>query len=96
METHYASFGQKPLSLESFGVRSENGSPRTPALSLRSGALRIHLSHEKRYYALGQSDAERRLFLAYTLCHKRIRVISARDVTQKESNVYQRHEKNNT
>ncbi len=55
-----------------------------------------HSSHEKRYYALGQSDAERRLFVAFTLRHKRIQMISTRDMTKKESNVYQRHEKKNT
>ena len=39
-----------------------------------------HSQHEQRYYALGRSDAERWLFVAFTRRDERIRVISARDM----------------
>jgi uncharacterized protein len=38
-----------------------------------------HSHEEVRYYALGQSDTGRLLFVVYTLRDERLRVISARD-----------------
>jgi uncharacterized DUF497 family protein len=52
-----------------------------------------HSMQEKRYFALGQTNAERWLFVAFTLRRKLIRVISARAMTRKERTVYQRHAK---
>ena len=48
-----------------------------------------HSRKEKRFYVLGQSDEDRQLFIAFTLRNKRIRVISARDMSRKERKVYQ-------
>ena len=55
---------------------------------------RQHSKGEQRLYALGQTGRERRLFVAFTIRRKLIRVISARDMNRKETEVYQRHEKN--
>lgn len=49
-----------------------------------------HSTSEKRYYALGRSDAGRQLFLAFTIRNKKIRVISARDQTHRERQKYAR------
>jgi uncharacterized DUF497 family protein len=47
-----------------------------------------HSHHEKRCYVLGKTDARRRLFIAFTLRKNLIRVISARDMSRKEREVY--------
>ncbi len=39
---------------------------------------------ETRFYALGKTDSERLLFLVFTVRYKKIRVISARDMSRKE------------
>ncbi len=52
-----------------------------------------HSRREKRYWALGKTAAERELFVAFTIRGKLIRVISARDMSRKEREEYQRHEK---
>lgn len=52
-----------------------------------------HSKREKRYYALGQTASDRRLFVAFTIRHKLIRVISVRDMNHKEQNIYDKHEK---
>lgn len=44
---------------------------------------------ELRYYALGQTDAGRRLFLVCTVRGEFIRVISARDMTPRERRQYE-------
>jgi uncharacterized DUF497 family protein len=38
---------------------------------------------------LGKTDAERMLFLAFTVRRKKLRVISARDMSRKERREYQ-------
>jgi hypothetical protein len=43
---------------------------------------------EPRYYALGQTDVGRRLFIAFTIRGERIRVISARDMSRRERRMY--------
>lgn len=53
-----------------------------------------HSKTEKRYYALGQTDVGRWLFVAFTIRRDRIRVISARDMNRNETEVYKRYEKN--
>jgi uncharacterized DUF497 family protein len=45
---------------------------------------------ERRYYALGQTDAGRPLFVAFTIRKNLIRVISGRDMTEKELRKYSR------
>jgi uncharacterized DUF497 family protein len=47
-----------------------------------------HSQNEKRFYILGKTDARRKLFIAFTLRNNLIRVISARDMSRKEREVY--------
>ena len=47
-----------------------------------------HSSTEPRYYALGRTDADRWLFIAFTVRKNLIRVISAREMNQKETSKY--------
>ena len=48
----------------------------------------VHSQEEIRYYVLGQTDRERRLFIVFTIRNKKIRVISARDMNRKEKIIY--------
>ena len=43
-----------------------------------------HSRHESRHFVLGRTDADRWLFVAFTIRRNRIRVISARDMNQRE------------
>lgn len=52
-----------------------------------------HSVREKRYQALGQTSSGRLLFLAFTVRRRLIRAISARDLNQREVEVYRRYEK---
>ena len=52
-----------------------------------------HSQIEERYYALGKTNLDRRLFLAFTIRKKLIRVISSRDMTKKERKIYEKREK---
>ncbi len=47
-----------------------------------------HSVKEKRYFVLGQTDAGRELFIAFTMRKKLVRVISARDMHRKERKVF--------
>lgn len=47
-----------------------------------------HSDVEKRFYALGRTDSKRTLFIAFTVRSKQIRVISARDMSRREREVY--------
>jgi len=47
-----------------------------------------HSDKEKRWYLLGQTDLSRLLFIVFTFRKNLIRVISARDMNQKEKQVY--------
>lgn len=49
----------------------------------------LHSALEVRFFALGQTDAGRLLFLAFTVRQHMIRVISARDMSRRERKVYQ-------
>ncbi len=51
-----------------------------------------HSKGEKRYYALGETGAGRRLFVAFTVRRKLIRVISVRDMNRDETEVYRNYE----
>ena len=51
-----------------------------------------HSEQESRYYALGRTDAGRRRFVVFTVRRRLIRVISARDMSRKEREVYPEHE----
>ena len=52
-----------------------------------------HSQHEARFYALGRTDENRPLFVAFTVRRKLIRVISARAMTRKERRIYEACEK---
>ncbi len=49
---------------------------------------REHSGSENRYYVLGRTDMDRRLFVAFTIRNGKIRVISARDMTEHEVERY--------
>ena len=53
-----------------------------------------HSKTEKRYYALGQTGAGRRLFVVFSIRRRLIRVISARDMNRNETETYERYEEN--
>ncbi len=48
-----------------------------------------HSEYESRFYALGKTDEKRKLFLVFTVRKNEIRVISARDMSRKEREVYE-------
>lgn len=50
-----------------------------------------HSETEKRFFVLGRTNAGRKLFVAFTVRHDLIRVISARDMTRREAQEYRRH-----
>jgi uncharacterized DUF497 family protein len=56
---------------------------------LVAGKDPFHSRAERRYYALGQTDAGRRLFIAFTVRNNRIRIISARGMTRGERRSYE-------
>ena len=47
-----------------------------------------HSQDEQRYYALSQTNVNRWLFIAFTIRENKIRVISARDMSQNERKAY--------
>ena len=53
----------------------------------------VHSKIEKRYCALGQTARDRKLFVAFTIRHNLIRIICARDMSRRELEEYQIHEK---
>jgi len=55
---------------------------------LLAGEDDTHSQHEKRFFALGQTDEGRELFIAFTIRGSKLRVVSARDMSRKERRVY--------
>ena len=49
----------------------------------------LHSQAEPRYFVLGQTNAGRYLFVAFTVRNDKIRVISAREMSQKERASYE-------
>lgn len=49
-----------------------------------------HSQDESRCYVLGQANSKRPLFISFTVRHNKIRVISARPMSQKEREIYAR------
>ncbi len=47
-----------------------------------------HSGAEERLYALGQTDAGRLLFVAFTVRGHLVRVVSARDMSRRERRIY--------
>jgi uncharacterized DUF497 family protein len=52
-----------------------------------------HSSIEQRFYGLGQTKTHRKLFVAFTVRDRKVRIISIRDMKKKERLVYERLEK---
>jgi len=50
-----------------------------------------HSAVEQRFFALGTADMGKELFIAFTIRHAKLRVISARPMSRKERKIY--HEK---
>jgi uncharacterized DUF497 family protein len=55
-----------------------------------------HSTNEQRYYALGRTDADRWLFIAFTVRNNLVRVISAREMNQRETRKYGQRIKRDT
>jgi len=55
-----------------------------------------HSRKEKRFYVLGHTNEHRLLFVVFTIRDHQIRVISARDMSRREREVYLSHEEENT
>ena len=56
---------------------------------LLAGEDAAHSQHERRLFALGQTDEGRELFIAFTVRGRKLRIVSARDMSRKERKVYQ-------
>jgi len=52
------------------------------------GSDEQHSAGEERFYALGQTDGGRLLFVVFTIRGRLIRVISARDMSRKERRIF--------
>ena len=52
-----------------------------------------HSQKEERFYVLGRTDEDRRLFIAFTIRKKQIRIISSRDMNKKEREIYEKYKK---
>ena len=57
---------------------------------LLTGSDEKHSQREARFYALGQTDTGRLLFIVFTVRNNLVRVISARDMNRKERKVYEK------
>jgi len=57
---------------------------------LAFGSDEKHSRAEERFYALGQADGGRLLFVVFIIRNNNIRVISARDMTKKEQEAYKK------
>jgi uncharacterized DUF497 family protein len=53
---------------------------------------KAHSQKEMRFYGLGQTDAARLLFVVFTVRKSLIRIISARDMSRTEKEVFKNHE----
>jgi len=47
-----------------------------------------HSKNEKRYFVLGKTDLGRKLFIVFTARKRLLRIISARDMSRREREVY--------
>ena len=50
---------------------------------------KIHSIDENRFYILGQTNEDRKLFIVFVIRNNNIRIISARDMNKKERKVYE-------
>ena len=51
-----------------------------------------HSIYEERFYCLGATNMKKELFLVFMIRNNKIRVISARNMSKKEKEVYQKYE----
>lgn len=51
-----------------------------------------HSNKETRFWALGHTDLDRKLFIAFTIREEPIRIISAREMTHRERRFYVNYE----
>ncbi len=49
-----------------------------------------HSQDENRYYVLGQTGQNRKLFIVFVIRNNKIRVISARNMSRKERKIYEK------
>jgi len=49
-----------------------------------------HSKSEERWFALGKTDKDRRLMTVFTVRKDKIRIISSRDMSRKERNIYEK------
>jgi len=56
---------------------------------LVSGKDEKHSRYEARFYVLGQTDTGRKLFIVFTVRGDRLRVITARDMSRRETGIYE-------
>ncbi len=56
-------------------------------------AADLNSNDEKRFFALGRTEDDRRVFVAFTIRDRLIRVISARDTTASERRKYEEKRK---
>lgn len=50
-----------------------------------------HSESEKRFFLLGRTNDDRKLFVVFTIRHSKIRIISARDMSIKERVQYEKN-----
>jgi uncharacterized DUF497 family protein len=55
--------------------------------------IRHSTERERRYQGLGHTKTNRKLFVAFTIRNKKLRVISIRDMKRKERQAYEQFEK---
>ncbi len=53
-----------------------------------------HSTVEERFYSLGVTNTNRKLFMVFTIRNKLVRVISARDMHKKERDFYEKAKEN--
>jgi uncharacterized protein len=80
--------GNADKNLEKHGVTDEECEEVFFNEPLVVGEDAAHSPDEPRGYALGQTNAGRKLFVVFTVRSDRIRVISARDMTRREDRRY--------
>lgn len=57
------------------------------------GIDKKHSEIEERYYCLGVTHQNRKLFVSFTLRKYKVRIISARDMSKKERRIYEEKSK---
>jgi uncharacterized DUF497 family protein len=78
LEKNWLKHGVSPLAREQVFFNQ----PLVVAPDLR------HSQHEERLFVLGRTDTDRDLFVVFTVRRRKLRVISARDMSRKERMIY--------